>query len=92
MWCRDHLTGRFGIPKLGDDDEHPFTPAEIEMLRSHFKVDISYPSLLLFGLASTYLTRNRFGAPLRAIDRGLYCLPFLRPFGYRQDIFLSGIR
>lgn len=89
MWCRDNLTGRFGIPKLGDDDEHPLTPAEINMLHQHFAVDVSYPSLLLFGLASTYLTGKRFGRALTAIDHGLYRLPFLRPYGYRQDILLD---
>jgi 2-polyprenyl-3-methyl-5-hydroxy-6-metoxy-1,4-benzoquinol methylase len=58
IWCRNNLVGKFGIPKYGDDDEFPLLPSEVENLREHFSVDINYPELIFFGLASVYLLKG----------------------------------
>jgi SAM-dependent methyltransferase len=36
MLARDHLTGRFGIPRFGSPDEHPLTDADVARVRYAF--------------------------------------------------------
>lgn len=60
MFMRRNVVGRFGVPKYGDDEEYPFEPREVDLLRRQFSgVRIHYPEFLFFGLASVYLFKNR---------------------------------
>jgi SAM-dependent methyltransferase len=89
VWCRNNLVGKFGIPKYGDHDEFPLLPSEINYLRNEFNVEVSYPTMQFFQMASIYL----FGGKLRFItapmDGFLYKIKPARKLSYRQYIFLS---
>jgi SAM-dependent methyltransferase len=92
MWARDHLVGRFGIPRAGDGVEHPLTPGELAMLRGRFALSRAYPFMFLFELAATHVFRRRFYPQCRALDRFAYRFPALRPLSYYQDIALQRLR
>lgn len=95
MLARRHLVGTLGIPKYGDDEEeHPLTKAEIQGVRDSFpgRMEIIYPSLVLFRLIDFYITRRRWRgmtAFLRGLDDILGRIPWLKPFGYFQIIILE---
>lgn len=90
IWFRKYLVGKLGVPKYGDPEEFPFTPAEIDQLEKFFRVEIEYPQLLLFGMISNYLLRGRAKRPLQMLDTFFYRFPALRKYSYRQYICLSG--
>lgn len=90
MWCRDHLAGRYGIPKLGDTHEQPLNVSEIDALRTAFRVRVVYPELFLMRVVATYLFRNRHWNAMERADFILYRVaPFLRKYSYRQYIYLG---
>lgn len=89
MWCREHLTGRFGIPKHGDAKEHPLTPREVRTLDAHLDVEVEYPELLYFRMCSTYFLGGRFEAPLEALDNFFYRYPGFRKRSYRQYLLCT---
>lgn len=86
IWCRTHLAGRFWIPKMGDDDEFPLMPHEIDLLRAHFDVKVQYPQMLFLQLASIYLLRGRFMRTTKRLDGLLHQVKPLRRFSYCQDL------
>ncbi|HEV7524939.1 MAG TPA: class I SAM-dependent methyltransferase [Acidimicrobiia bacterium] len=89
MWCREHLTGRYGIPKYGDDDEFPLKPQEIDLLRRAFDVELFYPELFLTRMASTYLLRGHGDRALSWVDAKLYRYPSVRRLSYKQCVLLE---
>lgn len=89
IWCRENLVGRYGIPKMGDDEEFPLTPKEVDALRDHFSVEVVYPELYFFRMIPPYLLRGRFERPFAALDRFFYRVPFIRQYTYRQYLYLS---
>ena len=90
VWCREHLPGRFGIPKYGDDAEFPLTPQEVDMLRSRFTVKVHVPEMLFFGMAAAYLFRKRGQVLLENIDEFLFKKNLLTSYSYRQLVLISG--
>ena len=93
MLARSHLTGRLGIPRYGDNDEHPFEPREAAMLAEAFdKVEQLYPALVCFQKLNTYVWRQnpRFTALMnlnKKLDRALYArVPRLRKYSYNQVV------
>ncbi len=89
IWARDHLAGRFGIPKFGDPGEFPLEPREIDLLRQEFRVDIEIPNLFLVQLACIYLLRGHgYGEAVKA-DAFLYRFEALHTYSYRQMVLLS---
>jgi 2-polyprenyl-3-methyl-5-hydroxy-6-metoxy-1,4-benzoquinol methylase len=90
MWCRAHLSGKYGLPKYGDSDEFPLEPGEIDALRKQFlKVDIRYPEFLFFNLFGVYVFNRSKPIQifLKGIDDLLYkYLPGIRKYSYRQII------
>jgi SAM-dependent methyltransferase len=89
IWCRNHLVGRYGIPKFGDADEQPLSSAEIDELRRFFRVDVKYPELYLARLVSTYLLGGRAASVCASFDRIGFRLRPLRKYSYRQYVYLS---
>lgn len=86
IWCRTHLAGRFWIPKMGDDDEFPLMPHEIDLLRAHFDVKTRYPEMFFLQLASVYLLRGRFLKTTKLLDGLLHKIKPFRRFSYYQDV------
>ena len=87
MLCRDHLTGRCGIPKYGSPDERPLGREALRTLESLFpgRVKVHSPELLFVRMLSAYVTPFRL--PLGfwvtgALDRLLGAVPRIRSYSY----------
>jgi len=89
IWARDHLVGRFGIPKLGDADEYPFEDREIQMLKKHFTVTVDIAETYLMRLAPDYFLKGHGKPAATVIDRMLHRFPPARRFSYRQHVKLA---
>jgi SAM-dependent methyltransferase len=88
VWCRDHLVGRWGIPKYGDAAEFPLTPGEVQILRQYFEVRQEFPDMRFLKMASAYLLRERLSGACLAIDNLLGRTP-LRKYSYLQNLYLT---
>jgi 2-polyprenyl-3-methyl-5-hydroxy-6-metoxy-1,4-benzoquinol methylase len=88
VWCREHLVGRFGIPKNSDDDEFPLQPREIDELGTRFDVTVEHPRVVLTSLASGYLLRDHLGRQLDWVDQQLGRSERLRRMSYLQHVKL----
>lgn len=93
-FARDRLAGRWGIPRLGTEDEHPLTAADIDKLRGVFaRVTAHYPVFEFLVLFDRQVLR--FGYPrasrlIRALDNGVHRLfPRLRRYSYRVIVELE---
>lgn len=95
MTSRKLLTGRFGIPKVSDDIEHPLRRSEIGILRRIFNGNVRsyYPNFAFFKLVDGYILRRRakrLSGVLAALDKAAYkYAPFLRQYGYYQIVALQ---
>jgi 2-polyprenyl-3-methyl-5-hydroxy-6-metoxy-1,4-benzoquinol methylase len=89
VWFRNKVVGKFWVPKYGDKDEFPLTLQEIRTLRELFNVDIQYPEMMFFQLASTYLFKERFGSEMQAVDNFLYKRKVGVKYSYRQYVLLE---
>jgi hypothetical protein len=59
IFFRDHLVGRFGVPKYGDAVEIPFEDREIDMLRDNFaEVRVTIPRFVFFSMLGSYIFRK----------------------------------
>jgi 2-polyprenyl-3-methyl-5-hydroxy-6-metoxy-1,4-benzoquinol methylase len=91
MFARRYLVGSFGIPRYGDDHEHPLTLAELHAMRKVFRggIVVHNPDFLLFRLGDFYILRRRsqlLSTVLRGADRVCGALPLIRKYGYFQVI------
>ncbi len=89
--ARNNLAGKFGIPKYGDNEEYPFEPKEIELLKKNVgTVNLYYPNFVFFRKINTYLLKDNVKFKLLAdIFRGLDAsiesyLPILHRYSYTQ--------
>jgi 2-polyprenyl-3-methyl-5-hydroxy-6-metoxy-1,4-benzoquinol methylase len=89
VWFRQHVVGKLWVPKLGDEEEFPLTPQEVDLLRRHFTVEQGFPELVYFELASAYLAKSKLQQPARRLDQALYRFEALRRYSYRQELKLS---
>ncbi len=89
IWFRNNLVGKLWIPKRGDEDEFPLMPQEIELLRNHFDVQVNYPYMHFFRMASNYIFRGKLRNPLVRVDNFLFNFKRFRKYSYRQEIYLS---
>ena len=89
IWFREHLVGRFGIPKFGDEEEFPLTVAEVDRLREHFRVGIVYPDFYMLRMIPQYLLHGRLQAQFLALDHLIARSPKLLEYSYRQYVLLS---
>ena len=59
IFFRNHLVGRFGVPKYGDNVEVPLEDSEIDMLRENFSdVSVSIPRFVFFSMLGSYIFRK----------------------------------
>jgi SAM-dependent methyltransferase len=89
IWLREHVVGRLGISKYGDEEEFPLTLGEVQTLSKYFDTEVVYPELLFFRLIPTYIFRGRGERPFRLLDDLFYRVPRFRQYSYRQYILLS---
>jgi SAM-dependent methyltransferase len=89
VWFRNNLVGKYGIPKYGDEDEFPLTPAEVTHLKHHFAVEVVYPELLFFRLASWYLLAGKLEPLMKTLDQFFYQFSSCRRLSYRQYLLMS---
>ena len=94
MFARDHLCGRFGIPKWSSDDEYPLTKDRRALFVKPFgRSEFRYPEFRYWH----YLDAKLFQYKIKPInvfcsgmDRFVYsALPFLRQNSYRQIVFAA---
>jgi 2-polyprenyl-3-methyl-5-hydroxy-6-metoxy-1,4-benzoquinol methylase len=90
VWFRQKIVGKFWIPKYGDQEEFPLTPDEVDELKKTFKVEIVYPEMLFFRLASTYLFKKRFRPFLGKVDEFFFRRRWMVNRSYRQYLLISG--
>jgi SAM-dependent methyltransferase len=88
MFAREHLAGRFGIPRYGTEDERPLSPADVEAMRRRLpSLRLEYPVFDFFALFDRQVLRHRWGAAsrfFRRLDRAVWRrLPRLRPWSFR---------
>jgi SAM-dependent methyltransferase len=89
LWARNHLVGRFGIPKVGDDDEFPLTPGEVDMLRPYFDVDVVVVETYFVRLGARYLLRGGLMGAATRVDETVHRrVPSFRKYSYRQNLLL----
>jgi ubiquinone/menaquinone biosynthesis C-methylase UbiE len=69
-FARKHLTGRFGVSRLGTPDEHPLTRADIDVLRARFRnVTVDFPNFFLFHVFDRNVLRFRFARITKVLYR-----------------------
>lgn len=96
MFARTYLSGHMGIPKYGDEEEHPLEPEEIDLLHRRFaRVQQHYPEFIFFQKLNTYLFRHdpRYEAFLqffRRLDQIIFeHFPMLHKYSYNQLVELE---
>jgi SAM-dependent methyltransferase len=89
VWFRNNIVGKFGIPKHGDNQEFPLTPAEVDELRKRFDVEIEYPEMCFWRLASGYLFKGRLAGMTTFLDDLFYRHKVLLRYSYRQYVKIS---
>lgn len=96
-FARDRVAGRWGIPRLGTEDEHPLTSSDIAELGGDFeRVTAHYPVFEFLVLFDRQVLRFRFrrlSRAIRAVDTAVHRgAPRLRRFSYRVIIELERVQ
>lgn len=85
-FARNHVAGRFGVPRLGTKDERPLVPEDWQILRRAFSsVRSEYPIVDVFEILNRQVFRFRFRSVsflCRGLDR-LIGRTTLRKYSYR---------
>ncbi len=95
MLARDGLTGRFGVPKYGTDDEAPLSLEQTQILGKLFdgKCTLHYPSFVFFRLLAGYIRFFKGPTMMRLVyrlDSAIYNMfPGLRRFTYYKIVELG---
>jgi len=94
MFARNHLTGRFGIPRYGTPDERPLSSDDVESLRSRLPdLQLEYPVFEFFSLFDRQVLRFRWGLAskvLSTLDRAIWSwIPPARPWSFRVVVVAS---
>jgi 2-polyprenyl-3-methyl-5-hydroxy-6-metoxy-1,4-benzoquinol methylase len=90
VWFRENIVGKMWVPKVGDKDEFPLSPQEVNLLRDYFEVKVTYPEMVFFQLASEYLLKKKVTPQFKVLDEFLYKHNIGRKYSYRQYLFLEG--
>lgn len=75
IFFRNHLVGRWGVPKYGDNVEIPLEDSEIDALRENFsEVSITIPKFVFFSMLGSYIFRKSKGLQsfFRRLDEFFY--------------------
>lgn len=86
-FAREHVAGRFGVPRLGTPDEHLLAQKDFDQWATRFdRVDLSYPDFHFFDLLNRQLLRYRcefVTRRTRRLDRFLWTrLPGMRVYSF----------
>jgi SAM-dependent methyltransferase len=97
MFGRNHLAGRFGIPKYGTEDEHPLTTDDYRRFRERFQItEAEFPDFFFWQLVDRQLLGYRFpflSATARWADRETWrWIPALRRYSYHIILELRKAR
>lgn len=92
-FAREHLAGRYGIPRYGSLDEEPLRDRDFAALARHFAhMEVSYPDFFFFLLLDRQVMRQRSRAFTRfcaRLDAAIHArLPRLRPYSFHVVIRL----
>lgn len=92
MLARRSLPGRFGIPRLGTEDERPIDSRAMALLRQSFgEVDASYRPFLFLGALGRQIQHSKWAWLTRvteAADSGLARVPALGRLSYYMVLTL----
>ena len=92
IFARDHIAGRFGVPRLGTEDEHPLLADDISELERHFgTVELDHPSFDFFTILDRQVFRYKVplvSRMLAALDQLAHRVPALRKYSYRVVVTL----
>lgn len=93
-FARNRVAGRWGVPRLGTEDEHPLTREDVDELRAVFaEVTTHYPVFEFLVLFDRQVLRFRYpraSRMIRGVDNAVHRLvPRLRRFSYRVIIELE---
>jgi ubiquinone/menaquinone biosynthesis C-methylase UbiE len=70
MFARRHLAGRFGVPRLGTEDERPFDQADLDTFRREFpSFQMEFPDFAFFRMFDRQVLRLRFKPVTKAISK-----------------------
>ena len=89
MFFRQNVVGKFGVPKYGDEEEYPFEPREINMLKSKFgKLKVYYPEFKFFIMLGTYIFKNKKAEKFfKSVDEFFYkYIKIFNKYSYNQII------
>ncbi len=88
--ARDLVPGRFGVPKLGTEDERPLGRADLAALRSTFgRLDITCAQMHFLRILDRQVLRYRYppaSSILARLDDGIGRIPSSASFSYFQVI------
>jgi SAM-dependent methyltransferase len=86
IFARKYVTGRWGIPRYGTDDEHPLTRGDYQIFRDEFgHFSREFPDFFVFQLFDRQVLKYRYpiaGKALRGIDQTMGLIDPLRRFSY----------
>ncbi len=88
MFARNHLAGRYGIPRYGTKDERPLSSDDLQALSDRLRsVQLEYPVFDFLKLFDRQLLRQRWRFStqlLRMLDRMVWRrFPAARPWSFR---------
>lgn len=93
-FARQHLAGRFGIPRFGTEDEHPLVAADLQLMADIIGyARLDYPDFVFFQLFDRQVLRFRFtrvSRLLALLDGWAYRqVPQLRKFSFHVVVTLA---
>jgi SAM-dependent methyltransferase len=89
IWFRNHIVGKFGVPKYGDSQEFPLTRQEVAELGKRFKVEIEYPEMYYWRMVSGYLLKGKLARLTALLDELFYRHKLFLRHSYRQYLRIS---
>jgi len=90
--ARRRLTGRYGVARVGTEDERPLGRDDLALLRARFAVDVSFPVFQLAQILDRQVLRYRWPRVTRAcarLDGVLGRLPVVRRYGHWLQLTLT---
>ncbi len=96
-FARNHIAGRFGVPRFGTEDERPLTAQDWDVLKRSFtSVRGEFPIVEFFELFNRQVLRYRWrsaAALCRSLDAMLGRIHALRKYSYRVLVIAeTGLR